>query len=174
MTVKKAERAKMRISKIGICNNGFTLLELIVVIFIVSLMLAFSFPYFTVMDEGKLKSEARNVASILRYMNDSALATKETYTIKINFGQKTLSYKGPEGEKTENLTNLSGLHLQSRGTVSDGEVIVFFGPTGASESFTVYLKGEKSKTAITFNSLSGRVRVLSGEQLKDVEEMERG
>lgn len=164
----------MRISKTGICNNGFTLLELIAVIFIVSLMLAFSFPYFTVMDRGKLKSEARKVASILRYMNDSALATKETYTIKINFGQKTLSYNGPEGEKTENLTNLSELHLQSRGTVSDGEIIVFFCPTGASESFTVYLKGGKAETAITFNSLSGRVKVLSDEQLKGAEEMERG
>ena len=164
----------MRMSKTGICNNGFTLLELIVVIFIVSLMLAFSFPYFTVMDEGKLKSEARKVASILRYMNDSALTTKETFTIKVNFGQKTLSYKGPDGEKTEKLTNLSWLHLQSRGAVSDGEVIVFFGPAGASESFTVYLKGGKSKTAITFNSLSGRVRVLSDEQLKGAEEMERG
>lgn len=164
----------MRISIIGICNNGFTLLELIVVIFIVSLMLTFSFPHFTVMDEGKMKSEARNVASILRYMNDSALATKETHTIRVNFGPKTLSYKGPEGEKKENLTNLSALHLQSKGTVSDGEFIIFFGPTGASESFTVYLKGEKSKTAITFNCLSGRVRVLSGEQLRGAEEMERG
>ncbi|MBA3016628.1 MAG: prepilin-type N-terminal cleavage/methylation domain-containing protein [Proteobacteria bacterium] len=164
----------MRISKTGICNNGFTLLELIVVIFIVSLMLAFSFPHFDGMGDGKMKSEARNVASILRYMNDSALATKETCTIKVNFGQKTLSYKGGGEEKIENLMNLSGLHLQSRGTVSDGEVIIFFGPIGASESFTVYLKGEKSKTAITFNCLSGRVKVLSGEQLRSAEEMERG
>ena len=164
----------MRISKTGICNNGFTLLELIVVIFIVSLMLAFSFPHFTVMGDGKMKSEARNVASILRYMNDSALATKETSTMKLNFSQKTLSYKGREEEKIETLTNLSGLHLQSRGTVSDGEVIIFFGPTGASESFTVYLKGEESQTAITLNCLSGRVKVLSGERLRSAQEMERG
>jgi len=164
----------MRISKTGICNNGFTLLELIAVIFIVSLMLAFSFPYFTVMDGGKLKSEARKVASILRYMNDSALATKETYTIKVNFEQKLLSYNGPEGEKIENLTNLSALHLQSGGAVSNGEVIVFFGPTGASESFTVYLKGGKADTAITFNSLSGRARVLSDKQLRGLAGMERG
>jgi len=164
----------MRISKTGICNNGFTLLELIVVIFIVSLMLAFSFPHFDVMGDGKMKSEARNVASILRYMNDSALATKETCTIKVNFGERTLTYKGGGEERIENLMNLSALHLQSRGTVSGGEVTIFFGPTGASESFTVYLKGEKSKTAISFNCLSGRVKVLSGEQLRSAEEMERG
>lgn len=164
----------MRISKAGICNNGFSLLELIVVIFIVSVMLAFSFPSFSFTDEGKLKSEAGNVASILRYMNDSALAAKETYTLKFNFGQKTLIYQGPEGEKIKNLTNLSGLYLQSRGTISDGEVIIFFGPTGASESFTVYLQGEKSETAITFNSLSGRARVLSDEQLPGAADMETG
>jgi general secretion pathway protein H len=160
----------MRILKIGIRNSGFTLLELMVVIFIVSLMSAFSFPYFTVTQEGKLKSEARNVAANLRYMNDSALATKETYTLKVNFGQKTLSYKGPEGEKIEHLTKLSGLYLQSRGAVSDGEVTVFFGPAGALESFTVYLQGEKSKTAITLNSLSGRVSVLSAAQSNDAKE----
>jgi general secretion pathway protein H len=174
VTAKKEEKAKTQISKTGICNNGFTLLELIVVIFIVSLMLAFSFPHFDGMGDGKMKSEARNVASILRYMNDSALATKETCTIKVNFGERTLTYKGGGEERIENLMNLSGLHLQSRGTVSDGEVIIFFGPTGALESFTVYLKGEKSKTAISFNCLSGRVKVLSGEQLRSAEEMERG
>jgi hypothetical protein len=70
-----------------------------------------------------------------------------------------VSYRGPDGEKVERIDNLSSISLQSRGTVSDGEVIVFFTPTGASESFTIHLRGENSAIAVNSNSLSGRVRI---------------
>ncbi|MDO8784628.1 MAG: prepilin-type N-terminal cleavage/methylation domain-containing protein [Syntrophales bacterium] len=140
-------------------NKGFTLLELIVVIFIISLMLAVSFPYFTVSEAGKLKSEAARIASVLRYLNDSAVSTKETVAVKFDLRQKTVSYKGPDGEKVERIDDLSDVSLQSRGRVSDGEVIVFFTPTGASESFIIHLRSEDSAIAVSSNSLNGRVRV---------------
>ncbi len=149
----------MRTSITGICRNGFTLLELIIVIFIISLVLAVSFPSFTVRRDGTLKSEAGHIASILRYLNDSAIFTKETYDLNINFKDRVLRYKGPEGEKTERIENLSGITLQSRGKVSDGEVTVFFGPAGTGESFTIHLTGVESSLKIVFNALSGRVKV---------------
>lgn len=149
----------MRTSITGICRNGFTLLELIIVIFIISLVLAVSFPSFTVRQDGTLKSEAGQIASILRYLNDSAIFTKETYGLNINFKDRVLRYKGPEGEKTERIENLSGITLQSRGKVSDGEVTVFFGPAGTGESFTIHLTGVESSLEIVFNALSGRVKV---------------
>lgn len=149
----------MRTSKAGIYSKGFTLLELIVVIFIVSLMLMVSFPYFTISEGGKLKSEAALLASVLRYLNDSAVSAKETYGVKIDLRQKTVSYKGPDGEKVERIDELSSVSLQSRGTVSDGEVIVFFTPTGASESFTINLQGDDSAIAVSSNSLSGRIGI---------------
>ena len=157
--IKRVVRAKMQTLKIGIYNKGFTLLELLIVIFIISLMLTVSFPYFTIREEGKLKSEAMIIASILRYLNDSAVSAKETYAVKIDLRQKTVSYRGPDGEKVERIDNLSSISLQSRGTISDGEVIVFFTPTGASESFTIHLRGENSAIAVSSNSLSGRVRI---------------
>jgi len=149
----------MQTLKAGIYSKGFTLMELIVVIFIVSLMLMVSFPYFTISEGGKLKSEAALLASVLRYLNDSAVSAKETYGIKIELRQKTVSYKGPDGEKVERIDDLSSVSLQSRGTVSDGEVIVFFTPTGASESFTIHLRGEDSAIAVSSNSLSGRIGI---------------
>jgi prepilin-type N-terminal cleavage/methylation domain-containing protein len=149
----------MQTLKAGIYSKGFTLLELIVVIFIVSLMLAVSFPYFTIREGGRLKSEAARIASVLRYLNDSAVSAKETYAVKFDLMQKTVSYKGPDGEKVERIDDLSDVSLQSRGTVSDGEVIVFFTPTGASENFIIHLRGEDSAIAVSANSLSGRVRI---------------
>jgi prepilin-type N-terminal cleavage/methylation domain-containing protein len=153
----------MRILKTGICNNGFTLLELIVVIFILSLGLAVAFPSFTFQKDAKLKSEAGRLASILRYLNDSAVSTKETFEMNLNFNNKLLRYRGPDGEKTEKIEHLSDMTLQSRGKLTDGEVTVFFSPTGPGENLTIFLTGPESSMAIGFNPLSGRVKVLECE-----------
>jgi len=153
----------MRILRTGICNKGFTLLELIVVIFIISLGLAVAFPSFTLRKDAKLKSEAGRVAAILRYLGDSAVSTKETFEMRLNFKEKRLRYRGPEGEKEERIENLLDISLPSRGKISDGEITVFFGPTGPGENLTIHLAGFESSMAIVFNALSGRVKVLEHE-----------
>ncbi|MGO9138731.1 MAG: Tfp pilus assembly protein FimT/FimU [Syntrophales bacterium] len=155
----------MRTLKAGICNRGLTLLELLVVIFIVSLALAISFPSFTIQTDGNLKSEAGHIASILRYLNDSAISTKETYAVNLNFDEKVIRYNGTDGEKTEKIDNLSRITLQSRGNVSEGDVTVLFGPAGAAETFTIHLTGVESSMDIIFNALSGRVKVTAHEQI---------
>ena len=150
--------------KIGICSNkAFTLLELVVIIFILSLFLAISFPSFSLQKDGRLKSEAGHIASILRYLNDSAISTKVTYAVNINFNEKTIHYKGPDGEKVEKIDNLSRVTTQSKGNVSNGEVTVFLSPAGAGENFSIHLMGIESSMAVVFNALSGRVKVLVDE-----------
>lgn len=106
-----------------------------------------------------MKSDARNIASILRYLNDSAIFTKETYNLDINFHDRSLRYKGPEGEKTQKIESLADITLQSQGKVASGEVRVFFGPEGTGESFTIHLAETDSSLEIVFNALSGRVKV---------------
>jgi len=155
----------MRISRAGICNKGFTLLELVIVIFIVSLMLAVTFPSFATLKERKLKTEAGRVASILRHLNDCAISTKETYALQVNLKQKILRFKGVEDEKTEKVETLSGMTLQSKGSISDGEVTVFFSPSGAGEHFTIHLTGLETSMEVVFNALSGRVKVFSHERI---------
>jgi general secretion pathway protein H len=157
-------KARMGTLKTGICSKGFTLIELILVIFILSLVLALSFPTFTLEKDGKLKSEAGRIASILRYLNDSAISTKEPYAMNINFKEKVIRYKGPDGEKAEKIDNLSRITLQSRGDVSDGELTVFFGPTGAGENFSIHLTGIELSMIVVFNALSGRVKVIAQEK----------
>lgn len=131
--------------------------------FVISLILAVSLPSFMLQEEGELKSEAGRIASILRYLNDSAVSTKETYSINVKFKEKSIRYKSPEGEREESFHYLSRVFLQSKGNVSEGEVTIFFHPTGAGESFTVYLTGLKSNMEIIFNALSGRVKVSTHE-----------
>lgn len=140
-------------------NSGFTLLELIVVIFIISLILAVSLPSFTGIGESRLKSDSKKAASILRYLNDTAITTKESLEMKVNLKDKTIYYNSPEGEKKEKLENLSGISLQSKGLISEGEVTVFFNISGAAENIQFHLSDNKSNRTVELNPSSGRVRI---------------
>jgi general secretion pathway protein H len=147
--------------RILFCNfrRGFTLLELIVAIFIVSLVLAVVFPSFAVFGENRLKSEAREIASILRYMNESASSRKETFAIKFDLDRNKVFWKGPEGEKAKIFEDLTGVTTQANGTVSKGELIVFFDPLGIKENLSVHMSREKKNVTVTLNHLSGKVKI---------------
>jgi type II secretion system protein H len=187
MTVRKGVKARMRTSKAGTCpegrspavtrgrfvpqqaegnadHAGFTLLELLVVIFIVSLILAVTFPSFTFQADERVKSEANRMASILRYLSDHAVSTKETTALKVIFKERVMQYKSPDGDRQEIFETLSNVLLQSRGRVSSGEVEVLFSPTGAGESFSITLRDDRIHRTVTFNALSGRVRISEDEK----------
>ena len=140
-------------------DRGFTLLELIVVIFIISLMTAFVLPSFYSMGEGALKSDARKTASLLRYLNDSSIYTKSTFSLKFDLHDGTLSWNGPDGEKTERIKSVAGVKLPSQGEIREGEVTVFFGPLGAQEAVEVELRDQGKGMNVTLNPLSGRVKI---------------
>lgn len=150
----------MPISTAGIYSNrGFTLLELVVVLFIVSLVAAVVLPSFAGFGESELKSEAGEMASILRYMNDSSSSKKETFFIKIDLDKNVVSWKGPDGEKARRFADITGVATQSTGMISKGELIFFFEPLGIRENLSVHMsKGDKNIT-ITLNHLSGRVKI---------------
>jgi prepilin-type N-terminal cleavage/methylation domain-containing protein len=150
----------MRISRAGISSSyGFSLLELIVALFVVSLVVAVVLPSFSGFGANKLKSESREMASILRYIYDSASARKETFVMKFNLDTNEVSWEGPEGKKTRTFDDMIGITTQSTGLISKGELIFFFEPLGTRENLTVHMsKGEKTM-AITLNHLSGKVKI---------------
>jgi general secretion pathway protein H len=145
-------------------RKGFTLLELVVVLFVVSLVAAVVLPSFAAFGENKLRSEAREMASILRYMNDSAVSRKETFPLRFDLDKNMVSWKGPEGEKTKNYEDMIAVITQSTGTVSKGELTLFFEPLGIRQNLSVHMsRGDRTMT-ITLNHLSGRVKITKNEE----------
>ncbi|MEW6715580.1 MAG: prepilin-type N-terminal cleavage/methylation domain-containing protein, partial [Nitrospirota bacterium] len=63
---------------------GFTLIELIVVIFILSIASALIIPSFMDAGEGSLKSDAKRMGSALRYVHDESVSKKKDYLFTIN------------------------------------------------------------------------------------------
>lgn len=150
----------MLISRTGISSKtGFTLLELVVTLFIVSLVMAIVLPSFAGFGESRLKSEAREMASILRYMNDSAASRKETFLIQFDLDNNMVSWRGPDGQKTKKFHDMTGITTQSRGMVSKGELTVFFEPLGIRENLNVHMRQENKNMTVTLKHLSGKVKI---------------
>jgi prepilin-type N-terminal cleavage/methylation domain-containing protein len=144
-------------------DSGFTLLELIVVLFILSIVMAIVLPSLAGFGEDRLKSEAKEIASVLTYLNDSAASRKETFALKFDLDKNLITWKSPEGEKTKRFDDLTAVTAQSVGTVSHGEAIFFFGPLGIGENLSVHVGRGDKNTTVTLNHLSGRVKIIQGE-----------
>jgi len=142
-------------------NNykGVTLIELITVLFIVSLMAAIIFPSFDIFGENKLKSEAREIGSILKYLNESASSSKETFSIVFNFDEHLLIWNEKEGERKKKFESISGVETQSNGLVNKGELTLFFPPTGIQQNIIVHLNKDDKNFIVSFNHLSGKIKI---------------
>jgi prepilin-type N-terminal cleavage/methylation domain-containing protein len=140
-------------------RTGFTLLEMVVAVFIISLFVAMVIPSFYKAGESRLNADARKTAALLRYLNDSAIYTKETYPLTFDIQDRRITWKGPDGEKTEDMKSLTGVTLPSKGEVTEGSVTVFFGPLGLSENVDVHLRVEDDMMTVTFNPISGRALI---------------
>lgn len=149
---------------------GFTILELIIVIFIVSLFVAISIPSFTGIESNEIRSEAKRIASILRYLNDSAMAKKEELYLIVNLQDNSVTYSTEDGEKRERLEYLRALYLETKGEINSGEVKIIFTPLGAGEFIRFHMTTEPSVTLQTgkpafiveLNPMNGRVKISEG------------
>lgn len=139
--------------------SGFTLLELIAVIFIVSLIFSLALPSFR--ENRASDSDALKTASVLRELNDSSIARKESYHISFDLDGRLVSWLGPEGKRSMRLETLSAVELPSRGMVREGSLTVLFDTLGAPEDIAVYLnKAEGHRQKVLLQHLSGRVKII--------------
>jgi len=160
---KKEEKARTLISRTGISSNfylatkGFTLIEIIVVIFILSISLAIVFP--SINTKRSLNSEAKRLASILRYLLDNAITKKETFTLTVKFPERIFIYETSEGKKEEIFPNLESIKSLKDTVKEDSSITIFFYPTGVKDFFTFVLKNEKEKYIVHINPVSNRVKI---------------
>jgi type II secretory pathway pseudopilin PulG len=135
-----------------------------VVLLLLSAVLALAIPHIRTPGEG-LKEEAREVAAVLRAASENAALRKRDTALTFHLDEGTLSHAlGGPGEEpaTTELRWLRGVELQSRGMVRRGELTVFFGPLGLGERLSVHLARKGEELVVTYNPVSGRVKVEEG------------
>ncbi|MDL1970492.1 MAG: type II secretion system GspH family protein [Candidatus Desulfofervidaceae bacterium] len=154
----------MPILQTGILSKGFSLLELIVVLVILTFALSILSPLFSKSETLDLKAEVQRMVSIIRYLDDNATAHKQVYRLKFNFSQKLVQWEKPEGWKTHKFKYLQDVNLFSRGTINKGEVIIFFEPTGNTEAMKIHFGSQEQELTVFWQPVSGRVKILHGYQ----------
>ena len=146
-------------------SRGFTLVELIIVIFIISMTAALIMPSLWDRGERALKAESRRISNTLRYIYDEALGKKQTYSLKINLDKDEWSYISKNESRSFKLKDsvmFKDIIVPSLGNVSFGEVIMAFGPLGPEEPVIVHLMKNEKEATITFNHITGRSKVFEG------------
>jgi len=147
---------------------GFTLVELAVVLFIISLFLAIVIPSFSTSPGGGLKAEARRAASMLRQISDTSASRKETVALTFDLTNKLARWPEEGGDRAESFETLRAVELQSRGRVDEGELTVLFDPLVSAEAMRIYLADDEGRSLeVTFNPISRRVKISEPGQASD-------
>jgi len=147
---------------------GFTLIELIVVIFILSIASALIIPSFMDAGEGSLKADAKRIGSALRYVNDEGVGKKKDYLFNINLDNDSYGFTGQGESRSFRLKDevyLKDILIPSLGARLDGEVTVKFGPLGAEEPIILHLAKGKDDYTVIFNNISGKAGIYEGYKL---------
>ncbi len=153
----------MQTSKTGILSKrGFSLLELTLVIFFLSLFMAITFPLLNPL-ESAYKSEAKKLASLIRYLNDSAINRKKTYAMTVDLGRKMIHWDSPDGHREADFGSLESFYVASKGKLKEGELKIFFGPLGFEESLKADFSKGDDILSVNYNPYSRKVKIEKNE-----------
>jgi general secretion pathway protein H len=156
-------------------GGGFTLVELVVVLVILSVAALLVYPKLSATGDAGLRSSARSISATIRYLEDRAVATKSAYRMKINLNGSDIEILKvmPDGEEqhaddvlTDRALIADGISVSdvitSRlGKVSEGEVRIDFSPLGLDGFFTIHLRSPKGRFyTVQAYPRSGRVKVF--------------
>lgn len=148
-------------------NRGFTLIELVVVLFIIGIASALvGVVLYRGMDETRLKTTAKEVSASLRYARAQAVAEKKVYVFVMDKSGYWLyaemagngSETGGEREKPVFYKPLSNsIIVEYEG---EDRVRIDFFPMGDSTGGEIRLKTrEGSMLIVTVERITGRVRI---------------
>ena len=151
--------------------RGFTLLELLVVLFIITTVAFIAFP--NVWSEIA-KDDKVTVASTLKNLREEAITSKKEILFTVDFKERQFRIKGAKGipKDESRIIDMNDdetweIFIPSRGTIKEGEVIVAFTPSVQEELIALYLTKNGKDTTIVLNNLSGEVEIEEGKRTFD-------
>jgi general secretion pathway protein H len=137
--------------------KGFTLLELIVTLFVVALAVGLVVPVIGRSTETfRARAEVARFSAMLRHAHDQAITTRRGYAVVIDpMGRRATIVAGRD-EVTQTRTLPPDLDIEAR---SPEALTVRFEPNGVSTGADLQLRTGRTRYRVTVDSFTGRVRV---------------
>jgi len=146
---------------------GFSLLEIIVVMFIVSVVMMAAMPDFLALSDEPLKREAMRLASLIRYENDQAVTRKETHYIRFDLERSAWTVivadgkPNRSGQLNHNVRFLD-IITPSRGKIDRGTQTVTFTPDGLIDPTVIHIEREKLQFSVIIYPYAAHVETYEG------------
>lgn len=153
-------------------NRGFTLIELVIVILIMTLVMAITYPS---MLRGRtafhLRAVGRDVANALRFARETAVTVQKEMLVVVDSQAQRVTVSDDVGDGARSYSLPGDVRIQ--GLTSGGEVIpegplrIRFLPNGSSDDALILLKADSGATLkIVLDPITGGARILSNEAEK--------
>jgi general secretion pathway protein H len=129
-------------------NSGFTLLELIVVLFLISLIAGISVVLFTgTLSSGKLDATARSLVAAMKHARVQSSMSGEPQAVFIDLDEGTYGMEGKGGRPFPNGIAVS-FSDPLDGTQTKGRHLIEFDPVGGIRGGTVLLATPKRSVSV--------------------------
>ncbi len=150
--------------------NGFTLLELILVLLLMSLIAGLTLPFVaSTLDRIKLQSEVRQFASALQFARSEAISKKTLFTFNIDIDKNQYWLAIPKQEEVTQSKSIDETvrildYQRADETLTEGAFMILFYPRGNSTGGTLRFqstddKDEENIYAVIIDPITGRPKI---------------
>ncbi len=175
MRKESRDTARLRIPH----SDGFTLIELTIIIVILGVMLSLIIPRLGEIGEANLKRSARHLTGMIRFLHEESLAKKDSYRLRfdvtegrywterltiLNLSDKLAEYKRYSSEmategRLSGQTTLRDIKVASH----PDDTYIEFSPEGWVEHALIHLRdGENRDFTLVVNPLTGDTELREG------------
>lgn len=135
-------------------KHGFTILEILVVIFLITIILSMSSVFITSLPSNRFRSTARDIAATIRHAKYLLQTSGEKQVVKIDIDTKRY---GIEGRSEKEIPQGIDLKITDafEGDISEGVFTLSFSRSGVSGGGTIILWDEKREAMIKIDPVIG-------------------
>jgi general secretion pathway protein H len=158
--------------------RGFTLVEMAVIVVILSMVAIIVLPLLPSSDASNLRSTARRLSTVIRYLGDRSVTTKSLYRMQLDMTENTVTVKKiVNGEETApgdpffsrkllaEGVSIEDIEVPRLGKTSEGVINIDFGVAGLGDFIVIHLKGAKGDHfTVAAYPYRGKVEVREGYQ----------
>ncbi len=153
-------------------SRGFTLLELALVMLIISLAVAVTYPN---MSRGaaafELRAAGRDVMNIMRHAREKSITEQKSVRVTASREEQQVTLSEmPSGISRHyalpRRVRIDALFLEGK-EVSEGPLVIRFLPNGSSETAAIVLSSESgSRLRVVTDPLTGGARIETGQEVR--------